>query len=154
MYLPLILGTKKRQLTDAETVKECMLASIEEVVTDEKTQNSVIDSIKNIPIFDMTTSMRVETLASDVFGTLLDQLKKAKVMLLSVDGSTDSNVAQLSCFREELLGLIPMDGHTTIEILLEKVITFFRENQLEMDCVNMLVMNSVPAMSTYFWTDW
>ena len=101
-----------------------------------------------IPIFDMTTSMRVETLASDVFGTLLDQLKKAEVMFLSVDGSTDSsNVAQLSCFREELLGLIPMDGHTTIEILLEKVITFFRENQLEMDCVNMLVMNSAPAMS-------
>ena len=54
-----------------------MLESIEEVFTDEKTRNRVIDSIKNIPISDTTTSRRVETLASDVFQTLLDKLKKA-----------------------------------------------------------------------------
>ena len=73
-----------------------MLASIEEVVTDEKTRNSVIDSIKKIPISDTSTSRIVETLASDVFETLLDKLKKAEVMSLAVDESTDSSdVAQL-----------------------------------------------------------
>ena len=152
-----ILGKKKRPFTDAETVKECMLASIEEVVTDEKTRNSVIDSIKNIPISDTTTSRRVETLASDVFETLLDKLKRAEVMSLAVDESTDSSdVAQLclyvrffdgECFREDLLGLIPLDGHTTGEILFEKVISFFRENQLELSRINMLVTDGAPAMS-------
>ena len=44
----------------------------------------MIDSIKKIPISD-TTSRRVETLASDVFTTLLDKLKKAEVMSLAVD---------------------------------------------------------------------
>ena len=76
-----------------------MLASIEEVVTDEKTRNSVIDSIKKIPISDTSTSRRVETLASDVFETLLDKLKKAEVMSLAVDESTDSSdVAQLCLY--------------------------------------------------------
>ena len=55
-----ILGKRKRPFTDAETVKECMFASIEEVVTDENTRNSVIDSIKKIPISDTTTSGRVD----------------------------------------------------------------------------------------------
>ena len=96
-----------------------MLASIEEVVTDEKPRNSVIDSIKKIPISDTSTSRIVETLASDVFETLLDKLKKAEVMLLAVDESTDSSDgAQLclyvkfsdgECFCEGLLGLIPLD---------------------------------------------
>ena len=76
-----------------------MLASIEEVDRDEKTRNSVIDSIKKIPISDTSTSRRVETLASDVFETLLDKHKKAEVMSLAVDESTDSrDVAQLCLY--------------------------------------------------------
>ncbi|KAK0135642.1 SCAN domain-containing protein 3 [Merluccius polli] len=51
------------------------------------------------------------------------------------------------CFREDLLGLIPLDGHTTGEILFEKVISFFRENQLELDRINMPVTDGAPAMS-------
>ena len=66
------LGKNKRLFTDAETVKECMLASIEEVVTDEKTRNSVIDSIKKIPISDMSTSRRVESTRDPCIGCFLD----------------------------------------------------------------------------------
>uniref|UniRef100_A0A672YBI2 HAT C-terminal dimerisation domain-containing protein n=1 Tax=Sphaeramia orbicularis TaxID=375764 RepID=A0A672YBI2_9TELE len=75
--------------------------------------------------------MRVESLASDVFKTLLDKLREANVMSLAVDESTDnSDVAQLclyvrffdgECFPEDLLGLIPLEGHTTGEILFTKI---------------------------------
>jgi hypothetical protein len=51
------------------------------------------------------------------------------------------------CFREDLLGLIPLDGHTTAEIHFEKVISFFRENQFELYRINMLVTDGAPAMS-------
>ena len=111
---------------------------------DEKTRNSVIDSIKKILISDTTTSRRVETLASDVFATLLEKLgKKAEVMSLAVDESTDSSdVAQLCLyvrfldgeyFQEDLLrriymGLIPMDGHTTGEIIFEKKKCIFQRD--------------------------
>ena len=94
-----ILGKKKKPFTDSETVKECMLASIEEVVTDEKTRKSIIDSIKLIPISDTSNMRRVEALASGISETLLDKLRKAEVMSLAVDESTDnSNVAQLCLY--------------------------------------------------------
>ena len=57
-----ILGKKKKQFTDSETVKECMLASIEEVVTDEKTRKNIIDSIKQIPISDTSNMRRLSPL--------------------------------------------------------------------------------------------
>ena len=61
-----------------------------------------------------------------------------------------SDVAQLclyveffdgECFREDLLGLIPTEGHTTSEIL------FFKENNLDLACVNMLVTDGAPSMA-------
>ncbi|TWW63115.1 hypothetical protein D4764_03G0001230 [Takifugu flavidus] len=71
---------------------------------------------------------------------LLDKLRKAEVMSLAVDESIDnSDVAQLSlyvqffdgeCFCEDLLGLIPLEGKTTGEILFTKIAAFFEENNL------------------------
>ncbi|KAJ8333792.1 hypothetical protein SKAU_G00411110 [Synaphobranchus kaupii] len=100
---------------------------------------------------------RVEALASDVFETLLDKLRKAEVMSLAVDESTDnSDVAQLclyvrffdgECFREELLGLIPLEGHTTGEILFTKIASFFEDNKLDLARVNMLVTDGAPSMA-------
>lgn len=148
---------QKEKAVYRETVKECMLASIEEVVTDEKTRKSIIDSIKLIPICDTSNMRRVEALASDVSETLLDKLRKAEVMSLAVDESTDnSDVAQLclyvrffdgECFREDLLGLIPMEGHTTGEILFTKIASFFEENKLDLARVNMLVTDGAPSMA-------
>ncbi|GAA6218577.1 SCAN domain-containing protein 3-like [Lates japonicus] len=151
-----ILGKKKKLFTDSETVKECMLASIDEVVTDEKTRKSVMDSIKQIPISDTSNMRRIESLASDVFEMLLDKLRKAEVMSLAVDELTDnSDVAQMclyvrffdgDCFRKDLLGLIPLEGHTTGEILFTKITSFFEENNLDLAHVNMLVTDGVPSM--------
>lgn len=53
-----------------ETVKACMLASVEEVVTDERTRRSISDSIKKIPIADSTNMRRVEAL--DCIGRFRD----------------------------------------------------------------------------------
>uniref|UniRef100_A0A673BUB5 DUF4371 domain-containing protein n=1 Tax=Sphaeramia orbicularis TaxID=375764 RepID=A0A673BUB5_9TELE len=140
-----ILGKKKKPFTDSETVKECMLASIDEVVPDEKTRKSIIDSIKQIPISDTSNMRRVESLASDVFEMLLDKLRK----------TDNSDVAQLclyvrffngECFRKDLLGLIPLEGHTTGEILFNKIVSFFEEYNLDLACVSMLVMDGAPSM--------
>ena len=63
--------------------------------------------------------------------TLLESLKKADVMSIAVDESTDkTDTAQLciyirfldsKCFREELLSLLPLKGHATSEVLFEKI---------------------------------
>lgn len=51
------IGKKKKPFTDSATVKERMLASIEEVVTDEKARKSIIDLSKQITISDTSNMM-------------------------------------------------------------------------------------------------
>ena len=128
------LTRQKRPFTKSETVKDCMLAVIDEMI-DEKVKESVISSIKKVPLSDTSTLLRVELLATDVAGKLLENLRKAEFMSIAVDESTDcTDMAQLCIyvrfydgvrFREELLGLVPLEGHTTGEVIFQKIVTFF-----------------------------
>lgn len=152
-----ILGKKKRPFTDAEMVKECILAVVEEVVTEDKVRAQVMSCIKSIPMSDTTTARRLDILATDVFETLLDQLRKADFISLAVDESTDnSDIAQLclfvrffdgDVFREDILALIPLEGQTTGEIVFQKIVAFFKDNGLNLDHVNMLVTDGAPSMA-------
>lgn len=51
------------------------------------------------------------------------------------------------CFREDLLGLIPMEGHTIGEILFTKIASYFEENYLDLARVNMLVTDGAHSIS-------
>lgn len=57
-----VMDIGQKAVSDTETVRECMLASAEEVVTDEKTRKSIIDSIKQIPIWEMPNMRKGESL--------------------------------------------------------------------------------------------
>uniref|UniRef100_A0A3Q3B518 HAT C-terminal dimerisation domain-containing protein n=1 Tax=Kryptolebias marmoratus TaxID=37003 RepID=A0A3Q3B518_KRYMA len=152
-----ILGKKKQPFTDSETFKECFIAALDEVVTDNKMKEQVLASVKSIPMSDTSTGRRMDVLASEVFETLLTRLRKAKVMSLAVDESTDiSDTAQFclivrffdgDCFREDLLGLIPLEGHTSAAIIFQKIVDFFKDNGLDLDHVNMLVTDGAPTMA-------
>lgn len=48
------------------------------------------------------------------------------------------------CFCEDLLGIIPLEGKTTGEILFTKIAFF--ENNLNLVRVNMLVTDGAPSM--------
>lgn len=67
-----IFTKKKRPFIDTETVKECILAAVNEMVTDVKVKELVISSIKSIPLSDTTTARRVNVLATEFFQTVLD----------------------------------------------------------------------------------
>lgn len=152
-----ILAKKKRPFTESETVKDCMLAVVDEVLTDDKVKTSVTSAIKQVPLSDTSNIRRVDILATDVFETLLKELRKADTMAVAVDESTDrTDTAQLcmyvrffdgKVFKEELLGLLPLDGHTTGEILFEKISSFFEDNDLDMKRVCMLVTDGAPSMA-------
>ena len=43
---------KKRPFTDSETMKECILAVVNEVIKDDKVKTSVTSAIKNVPVSD------------------------------------------------------------------------------------------------------
>lgn len=152
-----ILAKKKRPFTDSETVKDCMLAVVDEVINDDKIKTSVASAIKNVPLSDTSNIRRVEILAADVYETLLGDLMKADTMSIAVDESTDkTDTAQLciyvrffdsKCFREELLCLLPLEGHTTGDIVFGKISAFFKDNGLDMMRVCMLVTDGAPSMT-------
>lgn len=151
-----ILAKKKRPFTDAETIKECLLAAIGEVVADNQVKDQVMSCIKSILMSDTSTARRVDILATDVFETLLDRLHKADFMSMAVDESKDnSDTSQFSyfvdffdgdIFREDILGLIPLEGCTTGEIIFQRIVDFFKVNGLNLECVNMLVTDGAPSM--------
>uniref|UniRef100_A0A3Q3EAD9 HAT C-terminal dimerisation domain-containing protein n=1 Tax=Labrus bergylta TaxID=56723 RepID=A0A3Q3EAD9_9LABR len=113
------------------------------VMNDEKIKTSVTSAIKNVPLSDTSNIRRIEILATNMFETLLEELKKADVMSIAVYESTDkTDTAQLciyvrvfdgKCFREELLGLLPLEGHTTGKIVFGKISAFFKDNGLDME---------------------
>ncbi|KAF7644442.1 hypothetical protein LDENG_00221990, partial [Lucifuga dentata] len=132
LHVVWILAKRQKPFTDSET---------------ERGHNSCFGGEK-IPMSDTTTMRRVELLSIDVFQSLLEKLRQAEAMSLAVDESTDgSNIAQLclcmrlydgECFRENLLELIPLEGHTAGEIIFQKD-EFFNENGLGLQQVNMLL---------------
>lgn len=121
------LTRHKRPFSESETIKDCMLAVIDEIVVDQKVKESVTSSIKKVPLSDTTTLRRVELLANDVSKKLMENLRKTEFMSVAVDESTDcTDMAQLCIYvrffdgvqlREELLGLVPLEGHTTGEVI-------------------------------------
>uniref|UniRef100_A0A3B4ZDH1 DUF4371 domain-containing protein n=1 Tax=Stegastes partitus TaxID=144197 RepID=A0A3B4ZDH1_9TELE len=154
---------KKRPFTDSETVRDCIIVILDEVIHDDKVKASVTSAVKSVPLSDTSNMRRVEILATDMFEALLSDLKKVEVMSIVVDESTDRfDTAQLCvyvrfydaghrCFREELLCLLPLKGHSTGEVLFDKISSFFQDNGLDMTRVCMLVTDGAPSL-TGQWT--
>ena len=113
-----ILGSKKKPFMDSEIVKECMMAVIEEMVTEEKVKSSLVDDVKQIPLSDTTAMRRIHVLGQEVKNLVIAGLHKVEYFSLAVDESTDrTDIAQLSLFvryfddgifREELFGFTPI----------------------------------------------
>lgn len=80
---------------------------------------SVTSAIK-----DSSNIHRVKTVASDVFEMLIDNLKKTDVKSVAVDQSTDTTDNAQLC--RVFHGLLPLAGHTTGEIMFEKISAFSR----------------------------
>ncbi|XDV14469.1 hypothetical protein PO909_014711, partial [Leuciscus waleckii] len=147
---------KKRPFTESETIKDCMLAVVDEMIVDQKMKDHVSSSIKKVPLSDTSALRRVDLLAKDVFDKLLENIQKTELMSIDIDESTDTtDVAQMCVyvrfydgvrFREELLGLIPLEGHTTGEVLFQNVVAFFSEHKLDLQKVCLLVTDGAPAM--------
>ena len=106
-----------------------MLAVTDEVVVDEQVKESVTSSIQKVSLWHISSwqsGITHKGRLKEAFG----QPKKTDVLSISVEESTHcTDMAQLCfdvwrSFREELLGLILMEGPTTGEPMFLKIITF------------------------------
>ena len=48
------LAKRKRPFTDSETMKECMLAVVDEVINNDRSKTSLTSTIKNVALSDTT----------------------------------------------------------------------------------------------------
>lgn len=81
-------------------------------------------------------------------GVIINGLTQANYFPQAVDESTDStDTAQLCVyvtfdgkeFREELLSLIPLEGHTTGDIVFTKLAELFKPHSLSFEKVKLMV---------------
>jgi len=132
-----------------------MVTVLEELATD-KSMDGIIASVKQLSLSAKSASRRIEALSDAVQGTIIESIGQANYFSLAIDESTDStDVAQLCVyvryfdgkdFKEELLSLIPLEGHTTGEILFSKLEELFRLHSLSFERVNLIVTDGAPAM--------
>ncbi|VDL93754.1 unnamed protein product [Schistocephalus solidus] len=105
-------------LTDADFVMDCILAAVDVICPEEH------NAFKVIPLSARTVTQRVEDLSSDVRSSILTKFKTLDIISIDLDESCDiKDTAQLAIFVrgitqhlevfEEFLSLIPMNGMTT-----------------------------------------
>ena len=77
--------------------------------------------------------------------TLAEATSKLRNVSLKVH---TGEVLWWSGFREELLGLVPLEGRTTGEVIFQKIVTFFNEHELDLQKVCLLVTDGALAMTS------
>ncbi|XP_075998413.1 SCAN domain-containing protein 3-like [Genypterus blacodes] len=125
-----VLAKHNKPFVDAEVFMEMMVKVLEELDTG-KSMDGVIGSVKQMSLSARTAAGRIEVLSDAVQGAIIDGVSRANYFSLAIDESTDkTDVAQLCVyvryydgkdFKEELLSLIPLEGHTTGDVVFEKL---------------------------------
>ncbi len=109
------------------------MAVLEELTTD-KLMDGIIASVKQMSLSARSAACRVEALSDMVQGVIIES--QANYFSIATDKGTDStDVAQLCIyvryfdgkdFRKGLLSLIPLEGHTTEDVIFTKLEELFR----------------------------
>ena len=80
----------------SETVKECILAVLDEILSDDKIKMSITHSVQQIPMSDTSTIRRIEISGTEFFESLIESIKQADFFSIAIDESTDkTDVAHL-----------------------------------------------------------
>ena len=151
-----VLTKHNKAFTDAEVFKETMVTVLEELAAGDKAMDGVVASVKQLSLSAKTAVRRIEVLSDAVHGEVIGGLRRANNFSMALDESTDNtDVAQLcvyvryfdgKVFKEELLALIPLEGHTTADVIFTKLDELFRLHSLSFDKVNLVVTDGAPAM--------
>ena len=150
-----VLAKHNKPFTDADVFKEMMVTVLEELDTS-KSMDGVIESVKQMSLSARSAARRIEALSDAVQGAIIAGVNHANYFSLAIDESTDNtDVAQLCVyvryfdgkdFKEELLSLIPLEGHTTGDVIFAKLEELFQLHSLSFERVNLIVTDGAPAM--------
>ena len=155
--VPLNVAKSRRPFTEGELIKKCFLDVSESLFVDFKNKDAIIRQISKLQLSDSTLCRRVENISDDLFLKMIQDLKKSNHFSLAIDESTDvSDTAQLmiwvrffngTCFKEELLALLPLTGQTRGEDVCLTIMDFFRGPGREIDLGKLVSVTTDGAPS-------
>jgi hypothetical protein len=132
------LGRHRKSFSDAEVVKECMIAASSVLFADSKR----VEAMKQIPLSDSTAMRRSDDLAGNVFGQLILAVQKADSFTLACDESTEKTDLSQMCvcvrffdgtqFIEDLLSLLTLSKRTRGEDAFSVLTQFMQLNRLDL----------------------
>lgn len=150
------LAKHMKPFSDAEIVKECMLAAGNVLF---ETKQDVVETISRIPLSAATNTRNTEVLADENNTMLKQVLGAADSFALAIDESCDiTDTAQLVVFArfldntkqqfvEELLTIIPMEGQTRGEDLHKVLMEYFENAHLDLKKVISVTTDGARAMT-------
>uniref|UniRef100_A0A673J126 HAT C-terminal dimerisation domain-containing protein n=1 Tax=Sinocyclocheilus rhinocerous TaxID=307959 RepID=A0A673J126_9TELE len=130
-----------------------MVTVSEELVATDKSMNAIIASVKQLPLSARFAIRRIDALPDAVQEVMISGLNQANYFSQAIDESTDNtDVAQMCVYVRYFDGkvcpsnLIPLEGHTTGDIIFMKLEELFRLHSLSFEKVNLIVTDGAPAM--------
>ena len=137
-------------------IKECIQIAIDTLCSERK---EIQQAVNDISLSRKTVTTRIEDMSSIIFSNLIASLKECDCYSLALDESTDQeDIAQLavfvrfynkqqSTFVEQLLRLIPLEQHTTGQVIYDKLTSCLREHGLPVERIVSVSTDGAPAMS-------
>ncbi|MEE6500898.1 hypothetical protein FKM82_003978 [Ascaphus truei] len=154
-----ILARKKKPFSDAEMVKDILVAVMETLLEnyESKVKNDILQKVQNLQYSRRTVVRRVLELSKNIEVQLLEQLKDCLCFSLALDESTDCTDTAQSIFRvrfvlpaftirEEILVLCGLRGHTCGTDILEHFISASKQCDLDLIKLASITSDGAPAM--------
>ncbi|KAJ1209190.1 hypothetical protein NDU88_004568 [Pleurodeles waltl] len=139
-----LLAKHKQPFTEAELVKKCFLSAAEILFENYSNKSSILKEIGALQLSDSTCARRIEATGENVQKQVIKAVRESPFFSIAMDESTDiGDVAQLLVWvryldqslhpKEELLCLLPLQGHTRGEDILDSICNYFETHHIPLD---------------------
>ncbi|XP_078504859.1 general transcription factor II-I repeat domain-containing protein 2A-like [Lissotriton helveticus] len=139
-----LLAKHKKTFTDAELVKECFLSAAEILFDNYTNKACLLKEISALQLSDSTCARRIEAMGQNVQEQVIKAVRESPFFSIALDESTDrGDVAQLLvCMRyldqslhpkEVFLCLLPLQGHTRGEDILDSMCNYFKTSHIQLN---------------------
>ncbi|KAJ1131534.1 hypothetical protein NDU88_009870 [Pleurodeles waltl] len=156
-----LLAKHKKPFTEAELVKKCFLSAAEILFENYSNKSSILKEIGALQLSDSTCALRIEAMGENVQEQVIKAVRESPFFSIAMDEPTDiGDVAQLLVWvryldqslhpKEELLCLLPLQGHTRGEDILDSICNYFETHHIPLDTLVSITTNGAPAMGLGF----
>ncbi|XP_078542371.1 general transcription factor II-I repeat domain-containing protein 2B-like [Lissotriton helveticus] len=152
-----LLAKHKKTFSDAELVKQYFLSAAKILFDNYTNKASLLKEIGALQLSDSTCARRIEAMGQNVQEQVIKAVRESPFFSIAMDESTDiGDVAQLLLWvryldqslhpKEELWCLLPLQGHTRGEDVLDSMCNYFKTNDIPLNTLVSITTDGAPTM--------